>query len=995
MRPLPLVAGLFLLLFFCMMAVSGARAQGGTPTPAPTPALTPTPTPVPWCPPSWQATCDYVVAVSQAYGFWFVGVVALALFGFWLFQRATKVADKFAEKKIEDLVKQKNADDPTTRYLQKFIEANKEFKFRGLETRARGIEPPELDQAFVSLRMTPEADERERGARLARTRKSADLTGFQNLSGLDAREPISLAQAIEHSFQLALVGAAGSGKSTLLQWAGLAMARARMDKRKLSDEQRTFVSAAAAAPLIPFLVPLRDFNRYCFDKKLNRTANTLLAFISYHIAEQHPSLDLSPDFCENHLRTTGCLLMFDGVDEVTPDDRKAVREAIEAVARDFQEKPSNRYLVTSRTVAYFGAAAVSGFRKCEVQSLTPDQRDQLIRSWCAVAYTSDEGTQQANDLCQRIASSDERVRALAVTPLMVTIFALVHYDRRELPRQRAELYEHAVRILLTEPYKPGEAAAQLRADWEPRRNRIAQIAFEMHAQKANDLSEDELIELCWRAFGNDEKTARQAAREFALRVADRGGLLEEENGRYGFFTHRTFREFLAGRYLAEEKSPNEQSAFLRICLGDDQWEEPVRLAVGYLAIGGERRAKEFLRSLLELSEGALDEQQAHALTLAGWSLYDLPLDRTYPDVQQPLAASSLQLLHANPPRISPALRRRLGLALGALGDPRFVPTTIQRDEQAVSFIPPALLTIPVSEFRMGTSDAEADLLKAQESESYDDEKPQHTVHVSEFDIGQYPVTNAEFRCFVVAAKGYERKEFWSDEGWRWRTDQLKEPDLSYISDKDTRQAYANWLKGRPKAKRHQPFYWDDPQWNAPNLPVVGVTWYEAEAYCQWLSMVTGEQFHLPKEAEWEKAARFSSPPFPPLLVREGQGVRLWPWGDTWDKDKCNSSESGFNSTTPVGLYPNGASPLGVADLVGNVWEWCLDGYNADLYKQREAAGQEIRDPKEPLTNALRVLRGGSWDHLPRDCRTALRNWDGATSFNSNVGLRVVRSPVRF
>ena len=123
------------------------------------------------------------------------------------------------------------------------------------------------------------------------------------------------------------------------------------------------------------------------------------------------------------------------------------------------------------------------------------------------------------------------------------------------------------------------------------------------------------------------------------------------------------------------------------------------------------------------------------------------------------------------------------------------------------------------------------------------------------------------------------------------------------------------------------------------------------------------------------------------------GVRsnLWPWGDTWDANRCNSSESGFNATTPVGLYPDGASPLGVMDLVGNVWEWCADWWADDLYAQRE--GQDVRDPAGPASGSERVLRGGSWNNNRRNCRAACRNRNDPTHFNDNVGFRVALSHV--
>ena len=162
-----------------------------------------------------------------------------------------------------------------------------------------------------------------------------------------------------------------------------------------------------------------------------------------------------------------------------------------------------------------------------------------------------------------------------------------------------------------------------------------------------------------------------------------------------------------------------------------------------------------------------------------------------------------------------------------------------------------------------------------------------------FFIGRYPVTNAQYRRFMEAG-GYGKREYWSDEGWQWK--QKK-----------------GWT---------EPRYWHDPKWNQPDQPVVGVSWYEAEAYARWAGM------RLPTEREWEKAAR-------------GIDGREYPWGDGFDQDRCNTRESGTGKTTPVGKYsPQGDSPYGLADAAGNVWEWCADWY--DVYK----------DAKE--------LRGGSW-----------------------------------
>ncbi len=148
-----------------------------------------------------------------------------------------------------------------------------------------------------------------------------------------------------------------------------------------------------------------------------------------------------------------------------------------------------------------------------------------------------------------------------------------------------------------------------------------------------------------------------------------------------------------------------------------------------------------------------------------------------------------------------------------------------------------------------------------------------------------------------------------------------------------------------------PEYWNDTKWNKADHPVVGVSYYEVEAYATWAGK------RLPTEQEWEKAAR-------------GEDGRQYPWGEEFDKTRCNSYESGMGHTTPVIQYPNGVSPYGCYEIAGNVWEWCSSWYN-------ENQGQ-------------RVIRGGSWGHGAEDLRVSLR--DGSiTDFRDNIlGFRLVQ-----
>ena len=161
------------------------------------------------------------------------------------------------------------------------------------------------------------------------------------------------------------------------------------------------------------------------------------------------------------------------------------------------------------------------------------------------------------------------------------------------------------------------------------------------------------------------------------------------------------------------------------------------------------------------------------------------------------------------------------------------------------------------------------------------------------------MTNAQYAAFVRAG-GYRQRRYWTAAGWRWR-----EGD-DVVAPEDYGEPY-----------------------NLANHPVVGVSWYEAVAYCRWLTealraageLDEGETVALPGEAEWEKAARSAD-------------GRSYPWGDAPDPDRANYDDTGIGATSAVGCFPGGASPYGVEDLSGNVWEWCHTRWEGDYRRYR-------------------------------------------------------------
>lgn len=242
-----------------------------------------------------------------------------------------------------------------------------------------------------------------------------------------------------------------------------------------------------------------------------------------------------------------------------------------------------------------------------------------------------------------------------------------------------------------------------------------------------------------------------------------------------------------------------------------------------------------------------------------------------------------------------------------------------------------MVVVPSGDFWMGSTDAEKN------------EQPRHRVSVDSFELGRYEVTNAEFRAFLKAG-GYAQRDLWSLDGWRWRT----------------------------RENVTSPQFWTNGAFNQPTQPVVGVSWFEAEAFCRFARL------RLPTEAEWERAARDTD-------------ERTYPWGNRWDPQRANGGGSA-NGLMPVGSYPKGVSPDGAFDLAGNVWEWLSDWYEADYYAHSPA-----QSPPGPAAGRDKVWRGGAYvSSSPLDLRGARREFmtiDVPKFLRPKfVGFRCARTP---
>ncbi|MDA2807375.1 ergothioneine biosynthesis protein EgtB [Nocardiopsis suaedae] len=259
---------------------------------------------------------------------------------------------------------------------------------------------------------------------------------------------------------------------------------------------------------------------------------------------------------------------------------------------------------------------------------------------------------------------------------------------------------------------------------------------------------------------------------------------------------------------------------------------------------------------------------------------------------------------------------------------------------------PAEVLVPAGPFTMGTT---------ADPWAYDNERPSHTVHLPAYRIAARPVSNAAHMAFIDAG-GYDDPRWWTEEGWRWRSEGGKTAPAFWFRDGDT------WMRRRFGRVEPVP----------PGEAVQHVSFHEAQAHARWAGM------RLPTEAEWEKAARWD-----PSTGRS----RRYPWGDEEPTGRHANLGQRRLGPSAAGAFPDGASPLGVRQLIGDVWEWTstvfhgYPGFTAFPYREYSEVF---------FDDGYRVLRGGSWATDPTATRGTFRNWDHPIRRQIFSGFRLAR-----
>lgn len=713
-------------------------------------------------------------------------------------------------------------------------------------------------------------------------------------------------------------GAPGSGKSTFCRWVALAVVSGAVPSHAIAApkefEEQLPNSLRGRFPL---LFRLREWAGHseCLAGNGRWLRKELEDALCCWLEATRPG-GLSAEVFREELAAGRCLLLLDGVDEVP-----------EKIGRDLPRlnlltgladalpqwrKAGNRVLLTSRPYGLESAQRQQiALEHAELAELPEDLQQTFIRRWYA-ALDPPHADEKAEGLIAHLDQRDD-LGELRRNPMLLTALCVKYDEGKRLPNDFYRLYEAVVNQVLHKRY-PTENKR------DAARRRLAAIALAMHAgsgKRTRVTPEAEVsigeVDECLADLAQTAVTTESGGADAASRREDllsySGLLLPRSGGRAAFY-HLSFQEFFAAVRL---RVSADVQATLQHHASTPAWRRTLTFLFCAIAdLDSPEAAIEGYELLLEgLLPERLEVDANRALLLAdclevaharGWNLARFVA---------PLRAACEHALE----RLDPPARAHLWRTLGRLGldDRRGV--GVQDGLPDIDWC-----EVPAGEFK------------------YQDERKKRKL--AAYRIARYPVTNAQFQCFIDD-KGYDTEEWWKG-----------------LQRQDPRR----------------------PSWDYANHPRETVSWYEAMAFCKWLTaqqraagnLGKNEEIRLPTEQEWERAAR-------------GNDGREFPWEGDCQPGKANINEiwehgkvgpNFLGQTSAVGIYPQGESPCGALDMAGNVWEWCLDKY----------------DEKESADDAPRALRGGSWLIFDVGARCAFRYRFNPVIRDLNLGFRLCCSP---
>jgi|GEM_PF-4285403 len=556
-------------------------------------------------------------------------------------------------------------------------------------------------------------------------------------------------------------------------------------------------------------------------------------------------------------------------------------------------------------------------------------------------------------------------KSTALRFLALTLMALVHLNDGRLPEDRVTLYSRCIDILLAQWEQRGKDASDYGPlmqyiglpdrDIQRLRPLLTKAAYQAHQAGTTD-SPGSLGRITLRTMTMDflhqigHPEPFMGAERLLEYTDHRAGLIQANDAGDAYtFPHLTFQEYMAGLELT---SGLGVVAHIMQHRHLDRWRVPIMLGVGdYVSNGKRELPYQLLTELINHPDHTSAEAQRDALFAAELAL-DVGWDRlddggnSFKKLRRDIAQALASVVEG---MALPATERvRAGVILGEFGDLRAGVCAVEQ----IPFVPFA-----TGEFQIGNTEAEYQaIIEAEKQNNLDGEAKQwygdtvnaQLLDVAAFELARYAVTNAQWALFM-AADGYNPTQPW------WDT------------------AGCAWLNQR---KQTVPADWQNVRVGSArsNHPVIGISWYEATAFCAWLTqkLNDGYTYCLPSELEWEFACR-------------GTEHRTYAWAN----EELDGERANFNrlhqGTTAVGCFVSGTTPEGLLDMAGNVWEWTRSEYRDYPYDPDD--GRE--EGNEPAEKRF-TLRGGGWFTLPFSLRASDRNNYSPVYRHYVVGLRLAR-----
>ena len=735
---------------------------------------------------------------------------------------------------------------------------------------------------------------------------------------------ITLYTAMARYQYMVILGDPGSGKSTLLAYIALVQARSLLGQTKLSKKSDN----AAKTTDLPILIMARDFGKFLRTQHPdigNDGPSLLISFLHEYYASQ--LIPLPSNFFVDRLENGHALVLVDGIDEI-PDMQ--MRHRVTRLFEDLSVRYKFcRFIITCRAASYEGATRLSSrFGLLKILELSNLEIRNFIKNWTTNVEILLAGKEAVGILRMAEEQSERLINAVETNDRIADLATnpLLLTVIALVHRYRASLPERR-----SELYE--EAVEVLLGQWD---NAKRLDVDNLHPERQLDSGDRRSI-LEPVAFWLHENRQRE------IEVHDLRNILRPS---FQGFTAGDDRraEWEMGEFI---KAINERSGlltekntgvynFVHLTFQEYLTARAIADREDSKAFTLSKVLDTWWRETILLEIGYLSTQGKRRVSeLIRSILRGYPLGST--ESYQCLLFVAECLISVGGARVEASLFDEVRNRLQDEMDSPF-PTSnynfmLQRIMIANSLgqleqgqLIPRIWSLPWGE-PVWVEIPEGRFIMGND-QGEQREKPQHELLLSSFMISKGPITNAQYSLFI------------SDERWEY------------------------------------PPHWDSarPPKNLEYHPVTAVSWFDALNYCKWLSAKTGKLIRLPTESEWEKAAKGTI------------GDRQYTWGKDWVDFRCNSAELELNGTTPVGLFINGASPYGVLDMLGNVWEWCQSEFNPYPY--------DAECDKNPLDNQSttavdRVLRGGSYNLGKQLIRCSIRNKYPDNYKLQDQGFRVV------